>query len=89
MTYFLDKAKQQIRESIAQALGREIDFNQLEITRPPDSAMGDFAVPCFYLTKLTRISPNQIAAELKNKIKLKAPLKSVQNIGPYLNFYFD
>lgn len=89
MTYFLDKAKQQIREAIAQALGREIDFSQLEITRPPDSDMGDFAVPCFYLTKLTRISPNQIAAELKDKIKLKAPLKSVQNVGPYLNFYFD
>jgi arginyl-tRNA synthetase len=89
MTYVLDKIKSDIKAGVAQALGQAFDLEQLEITRPPEATMGDLSVPCFYLSKLTRLSPNQIAQELKDKIKIKPPLKSVQNLGPYLNFYLD
>lgn len=89
MSYFIFKIKQQIIEAIAESLGESFDFSEIEITKPPQSSMGDFSVPCFYFSKLTRLSPNQIASDLKNRLKLKAPLKSVQNIGPYLNFHLD
>ncbi len=87
MTYFYDEIKQKIKELIASALDREIDFDNLEIVKPPENSMGDLSVPCFYLSKLTRISPNQIAIELKQKIKLDPFFRSIETAGPYLNFY--
>lgn len=89
MDYAIVKIKKEILEAVKKAVDIDIDVNQLEITRPPEANMGDFAVPCFYLTKLLRISPNQIALELKNKIRPHGIIKSVQNLGPYLNFFVD
>ncbi|MFA6525798.1 MAG: arginine--tRNA ligase [Candidatus Buchananbacteria bacterium] len=89
MDYAIEKIKHEIIEAVAGAVGQEIDKSKLEITRPPEPGMGDFSVPCFYLTKLLRISPNQIAQELKDKIRPKGMIKSVQNLGPYLNFYLN
>lgn len=87
MQYVIDKIKQQIIELVVESVNQKIDSAQLEVTIPPESEMGDFAVPCFYLTKLLRRSPNQIAGELAKKIKPGRIIKSVQNIGPYLNFF--
>lgn len=89
MDYALQKIKAEIIEAVAQAVGQEIDKSQLEITQPPEASLGDFSVPCFYLTKLLRISPNQIAQELKDKIPAKGMIKSIKNVGPYLNFYLN
>lgn len=89
MDYVIGKIKKQILDLVEQAVGREIDKGQLEITAPPESEMGDLALPCFYLSKLLRVSPNQIAAELKQKIKADDLIKEVQNVGPYLNFFLD
>lgn len=89
MDYAIEKIKQEIIEAVANAVGQDFDKTGLEITRPPEASMGDFSVPCFYLTKLLRISPNQIAQELKAKIPAKGMIKSVQNLGPYLNFYLN
>lgn len=89
MEYTIFKIKQEIIDLVAQAVNQEIDKTKLEITVPPDSKLGDFAVPCFYLTKLWRRSPNQIAKELAAKIKPAGLVKTVQNIGPYLNFFIE
>lgn len=89
MDYVIDKIKSEILEAVKLAIAIDVDVNKLEIERPPEKNMGDFALPCFYLTKLLRISPNQIAQELKNKIRPGKYIKSVQNIGPYLNFFID
>lgn len=86
MEYSIKKVKDQILDMVAKAVDREVDKSQLEITVPPDSEMGDFAVPCFYLAKLLMRSPNQIADDLKKKIHPAGSIKSVQNMGPYLNF---
>lgn len=89
MDYAINKVKNEIIDAIAQAIGQEVDRSKLELTQPPEAGMGDFCLPCFYLTKLLRISPNQIAQELKNKIPAKGMIKSVQNLGPYLNFFLN
>lgn len=68
------------------ALAVDIDEKNIEITTPPDRKMGDFAVPCFYFAKMSRLSPNRISEELKNKIRPSGFIKSVSNLGPYLNF---
>ncbi len=89
MDYVINKIKEEILKAVKEAISIDIDVNKLEIERPPEKNMGDFAVPCFYLTKLLRISPNQIAQELKDKINPHGCIKSVQNLGPYLNFFID
>ena len=89
MDYTIKKIKAEIIEMVAAAIDRDVDKSKIEITVPPQAALGDLAVPCFYFTKLTRISPNQIAAELKAKIHAHGLIKKVENAGPYLNFYLD
>jgi len=55
---------------------------------PPDTAMGDYAFPCFRLAKTLRKAPPMIADALKAAID--APfLKEVQSVKGYLNFFID
>ena len=89
MEYTIFKIKKQIIDLIAQAVGLDFDLDKLEITVPPDSQMGDLAVPCFYLSKLTRQAPNKIAEELAGKINPGGVIKDIKNLGPYLNFFID
>jgi len=89
MIYTIDKIKAEIKATVAAALGQEIDLDKLEITQPPAANLGDLSVPCFYLAQLTRISPNQIALELKSKISAKGVIKKVDSAGPYLNFQLN
>jgi len=89
MDYIILKIKKQIIDLIAQAIEVDFDLHKLEVVVPPDSMMVDLAVPCFYLSKITRQSPNQIAQELAEKINSGGVIKEIKNIGAYLNFFID
>ena len=53
---------------------------------PPDPAMGDFALPCFKLSKVLRKAPPQISDALAERIS--SPLLSkVESVKGYLNFF--
>ena len=52
---------------------------------PPDTSMGDIALPCFRLSKTLRRSPVQIAEMLASAIKCEE-FSSVVAINGYLNF---
>ncbi|MBQ2700948.1 MAG: arginine--tRNA ligase [Clostridia bacterium] len=55
---------------------------------PPDTAMGDYAFPCFKLAKALRQGPPMIAAKLQAAIN--APdVARVENVGGYLNFFLN
>lgn len=55
---------------------------------PPDSAMGDYAFPCFKLAKALRKGPPMIAGELVKVIDAGF-LGKVEAVGGYLNFFID
>lgn len=55
---------------------------------PPDSAMGDYAFPCFKLARSLRKAPPIIAAELVKVINADF-LSRVEAVGGYLNFFID
>lgn len=55
---------------------------------PPDSAMGDYAFPCFKLARLLRKAPPMIAGELVKVINADF-LSRVEAVGGYLNFFID
>lgn len=55
---------------------------------PPDSSLGDLALPCFTLAKTLKQSPQQIAQSLSQKIK--APfIEKIEVKGSYVNFFLN
>ena len=65
-----------------------VDENEIysSIALPPNSDMGDFALPCFKFAKILRKSPNIIAEELKNAYKTDSVISEVSAVNGYLNF---
>ncbi len=61
--------------------------NLIEI--PPDIKMGDYAFPCYSLSKALKKAPNVIATELAKKIQAINPISEIKAIGPYVNFFVD
>lgn len=59
------------------------------ITLPPNTEMGDYALPCFKLAKVLRKSPVQIAEELKNSYICDGVISEVSALNGYLNFKLD
>ena len=60
--------------------------NMLEY--PPDSAMGNLALPCFKLSKTLRRSPVQIAQKLAENAKCDA-IGKIEAVNGYLNMYIS
>lgn len=56
------------------------------ITLPPDSEMGDYALPCFKFAKILRKSPVVIAEELKSAYTTDEVIAEVSSLNGYLNF---
>ncbi len=54
---------------------------------PKDEKLGDYAFPCFQLSKEKKKNPADIARDLADKIKLGKEIQEVKVIGPYLNFF--
>jgi len=67
-------------------LGVEVIAPLLEL--PPDATMGDFAFPCFQLSRLLRMGPPQIALRLAGAINAPG-LARAEVKGGYLNFFFS
>ena len=56
---------------------------------PPNTEMGDYALPCFKFAKIFRKSPAMIAEELKNTIATDEVISEVSAVNGYLNFKID
>lgn len=56
---------------------------------PPNSDMGDYAVPCFRFAKKYKKAPPMIAADLIAKIGNIEEFEKIENVGPYINFFVD
>ena len=56
------------------------------IALPPNTEMGDYALPCFKFAKVLRKSPVMIAEELKTKISTDDIVSGVSAVNGYLNF---
>ena len=81
--------KQQLAAALAAASG--LDQNEILplIEVPTDTALGDYAFPCFKLAKALRKAPPVIAADIESRIALPAFMAKVQVVGAYINFFLD
>ncbi|MGB3367929.1 MAG: arginine--tRNA ligase [Acidaminobacteraceae bacterium] len=53
---------------------------------PKYTNMGDFAFPCFKLSKEFRKAPNMISKDLEEKIVISEAFEKIEAVGPYINF---
>jgi arginyl-tRNA synthetase len=79
----------ELKQKIITLLKKHTKLKDINIEIPPDSAMGDYAFPCFVLSKKLKMSPNEIAKDLVSKINTGKFVKEVRAVGPYLNFFVD
>ena len=79
---------------IANAIAQVINVDQNEIKKsiekPKGNENGDYAFPCFRLAKTLRKSPQAIATEIKENIKLNEnEITKLEVVGGYLNFFVN
>ena len=82
----MTEIKKLIAAAVSEAEGLSAGDIEAMLEYPPDSAMGDIALPCFKLSKTLRKSPVMIASELKEKLALPE-IGRIESVGGYLNFY--
>ena len=81
----MTEIKKLIAAAVSEAEGLSAGDIEAMLEYPPDSAMGDIALPCFKLSKTLRKSPVMIASELKEKLALPE-IGRIESVGGYLNF---
>lgn len=82
--------KEIVAKAIHDVLKEEFSYEQVEqlLENPKSVEHGDVAFPTFSLAKLYRKAPQQIAADLAEKIADK-DFEKIEVVGPYLNFFLD
>lgn len=80
-----------IREKIKLIANVDIDENEIaeKIEIPPNKELGDFAFPCFLITKKTAIDPHSSAVQLKEALINDGEFEKIEVIGPYLNLFVN
>ncbi len=82
-----------IKENIIFALSGPTELNKTQIEKlieiPANSELGDYAFPCFQLSKIFRKAPTIIASEIKAKVIKPDIISEVSNVGGYVNFFVD
>jgi len=80
------------KQHFAQTLAKHIDLPLEELLTmieiPPENIPGDFAFPCFQLSKLLKQSPQKIAEDLEKKLDSEY-FSSFQHISGYLNAHIN
>ncbi|MCC7574227.1 arginine--tRNA ligase [Candidatus Woesearchaeota archaeon] len=75
------------KEELAQIISKELNIDKTQILElietPKNQEQGDYALPCFFLSKTQKKPPQKIAEELT---KINKEWFTTQNEGSYLNF---
>lgn len=75
-------------QAVAQVSGLQESLVQEMLEQPPQLELGDYALPCFKLSKQLRKAPQVIAAELADALQDRVPdCSSIVQTGGYLNFF--
>ena len=82
-----DLAGEMLKAAFPEAQGLPEDLAAL-LEVPPDPAMGDYAFPCFKLSKALRMGPPMIAKKLSESVQ-RPDVARVECVGGYLNFFFN
>lgn len=79
---------QKIKEKIIDILSEQLNLDDLILEIPPQSEMGDLALPCHQFSKSLKKSPTEIAQDFSTKINHSLITKT-EVAGPYLNIFLN
>ena len=76
-----------VSEAVKKRFGTDMNAETLEgyLEVPPEKNMGDYAFPCFRLSRDLKLAPPQIAAALAGEINAPG-FSTAKQMGGYLNF---
>ena len=82
------------KKEIANIISKTINLEEKELESyvevPKDTSNGDYSFPCFRLAKELKKSPQLIANEIKENLKIDGTsIEKVEIVGGYLNFYIN
>ncbi|MBG8273864.1 arginine--tRNA ligase [Enterococcus faecium] len=82
--------KDLVAKAVYDAVKDDLTLEQVEqlLENPKSAEHGDVAFPAFSLAKVYRKAPQQIAADLAEKID-SANFGKIEVVGPYLNFFMN
>ena len=82
--------KEIVAKALHDVLNEELTMDQIEqlLENPKSVDHGDVGFPAFSLAKIYRKAPQQIAAELAEKID-GTNFEKIEVVGPYLNFFMN
>lgn len=74
-------------KSLGADLSKEKIIELIEI--PKDYSNGDFAFPCFILSKQLKENPSQLAIQIRQELGTQKSFQEIQTAGPYINFFIN
>ena len=79
-----------VSKAIYDVVKDDLTMEQVEklLENPKSADHGDVAFPAFSLAKIYRKAPQQIAADLAEKID-STNFEKIEVVGPYLNFFMN
>ncbi|WP_395522859.1 arginine--tRNA ligase [Enterococcus lactis] len=82
--------KDLVAKAVYEVVKDDLTLEQVEqlLENPKSAEHGDVAFPAFSLAKVYRKAPQQIAADLAEKID-SANFEKIEVVGPYLNFFMN
>lgn len=82
--------KDLVAKAVHDVVKDDLTLEQVEqlLENPKSAEHGDVAFPAFSLAKVYRKAPQQIAADLAEKID-SANFEKIEVVGPYLNFFMN
>lgn len=82
--------KDVVAKAIYEVVKDDLTLEQVQqlLENPKSADHGDVAFPAFSLAKIYRKAPQQIAADLAEKID-SASFDKIEVVGPYLNFFMN
>lgn len=80
-----------VREKIREISNIEIDEKEIadNIEVPTNKDFGDFAIPCFFVSKRLSLNPNLVAIKLKEVLLNNEDLEKIEVVGSYLNLFVN
>ena len=81
--------KQDLAAAIADAAALPAQDILPMIEIPADPKMGDYAFPCFRLSKTLKKAPPAIAADIAEKLSSPPFIADTQIVGAYINFFLN
>lgn len=76
------------KEQIIKLLKKQ-NIKNIILEIPPSPELGDYAFPCFSLSKQQKQPPQQIALELSKRLTPTQIITKIQPTGPYINFFIN